>query len=462
MDNFDRVLIANRGEIARRIIRSCRRLGLETVAVYSEADAAAAHVEEADRAICIGKPRAQESYLAIERILDAARASGAGLVHPGYGFLSESAAFARAVGAADLVWIGPTPAQIETMGDKQRAREAAVAAGVPVLAGSARFAEGDLAGLEGAAAAVGFPLLVKAAAGGGGIGMRRVDLPDKLLEIAAATQSMAARSFGNGAIYLERYIPRARHVEIQVFGFGDGRAIHLFERDCSVQRRFQKVIEECAAPGLPDATRQRMAGTAVALAQATHYSGAGTIEFVVDADTLEFFFLEMNTRIQVEHAVTEMVTGTDLVAMQIELARGRLGRMDQAGIVRSGCAIECRLYAENPAKMFMPSPGTLEVFRFPVETGRLRIDTGYREGDQVTPYYDPLIAKIIAAGEDRAAAIAGAAAALRATRVEGIRTNREFLIACLEDSVFAAGDATTRFIDDRGKLLLEAAALAAR
>jgi 3-methylcrotonyl-CoA carboxylase alpha subunit len=461
LGNPGRVLIANRGEIARRIIRSCRRLHLETVAVYSEADAASAHVEEADQALCIGKPRAQDSYLAIERIIEAARTSGADLVHPGYGFLSESAAFARAVGAADLVWIGPSPDQIEMMGDKQRAREAAMAAGVPVLAGSSRFAEGGLAGIEEAAETVGFPLIVKAAAGGGGIGMRRVDAPNRLVEVAAATQSMAARAFGDGTIYLERYIPRARHVEIQVFGLGDGRAIHLFERDCSVQRRFQKVIEECPAPRLPEAIRQQMAETAVALARATWYAGAGTVEYIVDADTLEFFFLEMNTRIQVEHAVTEIVTGTDLVAMQIELARGRLREMDQKAIIRSGCAIECRLYAENPAKMFMPSPGVLEMFRFPPESATLRIDTGYREGDRVTPYYDPLIAKVIAAGEDRLAAISRAAIALKATRVEGIHTNRGFLIACLEDSEFLAGGATTRFIDERGKLLLEAASLAA-
>jgi 3-methylcrotonyl-CoA carboxylase alpha subunit len=456
-----RVLIANRGEIARRIIRSCRRLGLETVAVYSEADAASAHVEDADQAHCIGKPRAQESYLLIERILEAARTSGAGLVHPGYGFLSENAAFARAVGAAGLVWIGPHPDQIEMMGDKQRAREAAMAAGVPILPGSARFVEGGLQGIEEAAAAVGFPLLVKAAAGGGGIGMRRVDAPDKLAEVAAAAQSMAARAFGDGAIYFERYVPHARHVEIQVFGFGDGRAVHFFERDCSVQRRFQKVIEECPAPGLPAELTQRMAKTAVALARAVKYAGAGTVEYVVDADTLEFFFLEMNTRIQVEHAVTEMVTGADLVAMQIEFARGRLDRMDQNAIMRKGCSIECRLYAENPAKMFMPSPGVLGVFRFPEQSATLRIDSGYREGDQVTPYYDPLIAKIIAWGEDRAAAIANAADALKSTRVEGIKTNREFLVACLEDTVFASGRATTRFIDERGKLLLEAAALTA-
>jgi acetyl/propionyl-CoA carboxylase alpha subunit len=456
LGNASRVLIANRGEIARRIIRSCRRLGLETVAVYSEADAKSAHVEEADQAFCIGKPRAQESYLVIERILEAARASGASLVHPGYGFLSENAKFTRAIRAAGLIWIGPEPDQIEMMGDKQWAREAAIAAGIPVLPGSSRFAEGRLEGIEEAASAVGFPLLVKAAAGGGGIGMRLVDTSNKLREVAAATQSMAAKTFADGAIYLERYVPHARHVEVQVFGFGDGRAVHFFERDCSVQRRFQKVIEECVAPGLPADVTRRMAETAVALARATKYASAGTVEYVVDADTLEFYFLEMNTRIQVEHPVTEMVTGVDLVAMQIELARGRLEPPDQSVIVRRGCSIECRLYAENPAKMFMPSPGVLDVFRLPPESDTLRIDSGYREGDQVTHHYDPLIAKVIAWGEDRAAAIANAAHAMRSMRVEGIRTNREFLVACLEDPVFASGRATTRFVDERGKLLLQA------
>lgn len=454
MSSADKVLIANRGEIARRVMASCRRLGLPTVAVYSEADAGAAHVADADEAHLIGKPRAQESYLLAERIVDVARTSGARLIHPGYGFLSENAAFARAVASAGLVWIGPAPDQIELMGDKQRARDAAAAAGVPVVPGSRRFSSGDTAGLAEAAAVVGFPLLVKAAAGGGGIGMRRVDDAAKVPDVVAATQSMAEKAFGDGAVYLERYIPKARHVEIQVFGDGQGHAIHLYERDCSLQRRFQKVIEESPAPGLPRAVVERMAACAVDLARATRYAGAGTVEFIVDAEAHDFFFLEMNTRIQVEHPVTEMLTGTDLVAMQIELARGIAPRLVQSDVTCSGAAIECRLYAENPAKMFLPSPGRLTTFRLPGVDASLRIDSGYREGDEVTPFYDPLVAKVIAHGATRDAARARAAAALRELAVDGIRTNRDFLIACLEHDAFAAGDVSTGFIEQRLKSLL--------
>ena len=454
MSTADKVLIANRGEIALRVMASCRRLGLPTVAVYSEADASAAHVAEADEAHLIGKPRAQESYLQAGRIIEAARASGARLVHPGYGFLSESAEFARAVIAAGLGWIGPAPEQIELMGDKQRARETAAAAGVPIVPGSRRFAVGETSGLAEAAQAVGFPLLVKAAAGGGGIGMRRVDDAQKLAGIVAATQSMAEKAFGDGAVYLERLIAKARHVEIQVFGDGRGHAIHLYERDCSLQRRFQKVIEESPAPGLPRGLVDRMAACAVSLAQATRYAGAGTVEFIVDAEAHEFYFLEMNTRIQVEHPVTEMLTGADLVAMQIELARGNAPRLVQSDLACTGAAIECRLYAENPARMFLPSPGRLATFRLPPTDATLRIDSGYREGDEVTPYYDPLVAKVIVHGTTRDAARARAAAALREIAVEGIKTNRDFLIACLEHEAFAAGDVSTGFIEQRLKSLL--------
>ena len=378
-----KLLIANRGEIARRIIRSCRRLGVATVAVYSEADASAAHVGDADEAFPIGGPRPQDSYLQSGRLIETALRCGATLIHPGYGFLSENAAFARAVGAAGLTWVGPSPDQIELMGDKSRARTTATAAGVPVVPGSRRFPAGDTAGLEEAARDVGFPLLVKAAAGGGGIGMRRVNSPDKLAEMVAATQSMAAKAFGDGAVYLERFIARARHVEIQVFGDGRGGAIHLFERDCSLQRRFQKVIEESPAPGLSASVAERMAATAVGLARSTSYAGAGTVEFIVDATTHDFYFLEMNTRIQVEHPVTEMLTGVDLVGQQIELARGRLPALDQSALEREGAAIECRLYAENPAKHFFPSPGRLTTFRLPAEQPWLRIDSGAREGDEI-------------------------------------------------------------------------------
>ena len=453
---MDKVLIANRGEIARRVMRTCRCMGLATVAIHSEADAEAAHVADAGESHLVGPPRAQESYLRADRIIEIARQTGARLVHPGYGFLSENAGFAREVMDAGLTWIGPSPESIELMGDKQRAREAAVAAGVPVLPGSARFAEGSLDGLADAAQAVGFPLLVKAAAGGGGIGMRRVDSPDKLAEVAAATQSMAAKAFGNCAIYLERYVPKARHVEIQVFGDGQGRAIHLFERDCSLQRRFQKVIEESPAPALPAELTAHMAATAVALTQATRYAGAGTVEFIVDAETLDFYFLEMNTRIQVEHRVTEMITSLDLVGLQIELALGRLPPLAQDSIKRTGVAIECRLYAENPARMFLPSPGRLTTFRLPPEDAALRIDSGYREADEVTPFYDPLVAKIITHGATRDQARQKAISALRQTAVDGIKTNRDFLIACLSNEAFIAGDVSTGFIDQRLKALLAA------
>jgi len=451
-----RLLVANRGEIARRIFRTCRVLGIETVAVYSEADEGAAHVAEADSAVAIGPSPARDSYLRAERVLDAARETEADAIHPGYGFLSENAGFAEAVADAGLIWVGPTPQSLRDMGDKQRAREIAAAAGVPIVPGSGRLEEAEAAAVVAAGDAVGFPLLVKASAGGGGIGMRRVDDPAKLVDTVAATQSMAQKAFSDGAVFLERFVPKARHIEIQVFGFGDGEAVHLYERDCSLQRRFQKVIEESPAPGLPDAVRAAMAEAAVRLCRATKYRGAGTVEFIVDAKNFDFFFLEMNTRIQVEHPVTETVTGVDLVAMQIDLARGTLARPLQPDIATRGHAIECRLYAENPAKMFMPSPGTLDIFRMPDDITDIRIDAGYREGEEITQYYDPMIAKLIAWGEDRDAARARAAEALGDMRVEGIRSNREFLIACLNDPMFSAGDVHTGFIDARQKLLLAA------
>lgn len=447
------LLVANRGEIARRIFRSARGLGLRTVAVHSEADSSAAHVADADEAILIGPPHARESYLDADRVLAAARSAGADAVHPGYGFLSENADFAEAVERAGLIWVGPEAATLRAMGDKQRARELAEQAGVPVVPGSRRFPAGDTGGLEDEAARVGFPLLVKASAGGGGIGMRRVDEPATLETTVAATQSMAAKAFGDGTVFLERFVPRARHVEIQVFGFGDGTAVHLFERDCSLQRRFQKVIEESPAPGLPDDVRGAMAKAALSLCRKTRYRGAGTVEFIVDADTLEFFFLEMNTRIQVEHPVTEMVTERDLVSMQIDLARSRLAGLEQDEIRGSGHAIECRLYAENPAKMFMPSPGMLELFDLPAERPGLRIESGYRTGDTVTTFYDPMLAKIITHGSDREAARRSMLDALEATRIEGIKTNRDFLRNCLESAPFCQGDVYTGFVDENLKAL---------
>ncbi len=448
-----RILVANRGEIACRVIRAAHALGLEAVAVYSDADANALHVEMADHAVRLGPPPAAESYLKQELILAAARDTGADAVHPGYGFMAESRPFAEAVQRAGLIWVGPRPETIEDMGDKQRARRLAEAAGVPVLPGSGRFSVGALDGLEEAGETVGYPLLVKAAAGGGGIGMRRVDGPEKLRKTVEATQGMAERSFGDGSIYLERFIDRARHVEIQVFGHGDGRAVHLWERDCSIQRRFQKIVEESPAPGLSAETLARMAEAGRALAAAERYTGAGTVEFVVDADTQAFFFLEMNTRIQVEHPVTEMVTGVDLVGLQLRLACGDDLHDELNSIARKGHAVECRLYAENPAKNFFPSPGTLSVFRTPDDMEGVRIDAGVREGDAITPYYDPMIAKIIAWGEDRDTAIARMRAALSATRIEEPVTNREFLIAVMDDPEFRAGRVWTGFVEGRRKQL---------
>jgi acetyl-CoA carboxylase biotin carboxylase subunit len=450
-----KVLIANRGEIACRVIRSCKALGLSTVAVHSEADRNALHVALADEAHAIGPAPARQSYLVIDHILAAARDTRADAIHPGYGFLSENAAFTDAVNAAGLAWIGPDSHSITDMGDKERARILAKAAGVPVLPGSPRFQPGALAGVERAAEAVGYPLLVKASAGGGGIGMRRVDGPEKLREVVEATQALAARAFSDGTIYLERYLPNPRHVEIQVFGFGDGRAVHLFERECSIQRRFQKIVEEAPSPGIDEATRARMAEAAVALAGAERYRGAGTMEFVVGADQ-GFYFLEMNTRIQVEHPVSEMITGLDLVALQVRLARGDdLSGLTQEAIRRSGHAIECRIYAENPAKNFLPSPGPLKVF-VPPEGEGIRVDTGVREGDAVTIHYDPMIAKLIAHGATRSRACDRMSAALGAFRIEGIVTNIAFLKRVIDSPAFRAGDTHTGFIEAHGATLLAA------
>ncbi len=448
MARFSKLLIANRGEIACRVMRSATQLGLKTVAIYSDADAESLHKKTADEAHYVGASKAAESYLKVDAILAVAAATGADAIHPGYGFLAENADFARRAAAVGLTFVGPTPAQIEAMGDKARARALAAAAGVPIVPGSERFTENQLDGIEAAGAQVGYPLLVKAAAGGGGIGMRLVEDPSQLRKVAEATQTMAARSFGDGAVFLERYIPKARHIEIQVFGFGDGRAVHLFERDCSIQRRFQKVIEESPAPGLPPAVRERMANAAVALAASQRYAGAGTVEFIVDAATFEFFFLEMNTRIQVEHPVTEMIAGHDLVALQLKLALGEsLDALTQDTIKARGHAIECRLYAENPDKMFLPSPGKLNVLELPVPSAHIRIDTGVRQGDAITAYYDPMIAKLICWGETRSDALKTLRAALGEARIEGISSNINFLRRIADHAAFAAGDVFTGFID---------------
>jgi 3-methylcrotonyl-CoA carboxylase alpha subunit len=453
---MNKVLIANRGEIACRVIRSCRALGLKTVAIHSDADAQAWHVELADERVALGGSAAAESYLRVDTVLAAARATGADAIHPGYGFLSENENFAVAVESAGLTWVGPTPASIADMGDKERARLLARAAGVPVLPGSSRFRPGELAGLIEAAAEVGYPLLVKAAAGGGGIGMRRVDRPEDLQAAVEATQGMAQRAFGDGTIYLERFIARARHVEVQVFGFGDGRALHVHERDCSIQRRFQKIIEESPAPGLSSATLDAMYEAAVALCRQERYRGAGTIEFVVDADTHAFYFLEMNTRIQVEHPVSEMVTGIDLVGMQLQLAAGQnpqVSRQDEVKV--RGHSIECRLYAERPAKGFLPSTGVLTRFDLPANSPGLRVDAGVRSGDRITHFYDPMIAKLIAHGEHRDQAIDRLIGAIDAVQIEGVETNLAFLRRTLAHPAFRAGEVSTGFVDQHKADLLQ-------
>jgi len=442
-----KLLVANRGEIACRIMRSARSLDIKTVAVFSEADREALHVRSSDEAYPIGPSPAKESYLSASKILEVARSSGADAIHPGYGFLSENAAFAEKVLQSGLQWVGPAPEAIRLMGDKQTARDTAQQAGLPIVPGSRRFVPGQLTGLDEAARQVGFPLLIKAAAGGGGIGMRQANGLDGLDRHVVGVQEAAQKSFGNGDVYLERFIPKARHVEIQVFGFGDGRAMHLFERDCSLQRRFQKIIEETPAPLLPDDVRHRMYEASLALCRKICYAGAGTVEFIVDAETHEFFFLEMNTRIQVEHPITEMVTNLDLVSMQLALTSGRTDALPQEAN-KKGCAVECRLYAENPAKTFFPSPGRLDTFKLPLSTPNIRIDTGYREGDTITPFYDPLIAKIIARGDTRDQAISNAISALADTIVSGITTNRDFLIECLKNDAFLLGDVHTRFVED--------------
>jgi acetyl/propionyl-CoA carboxylase alpha subunit len=414
-------------------------------------------VSEANEARPIGPAPAKQSYLVIDNILSAAKAAGADAVHPGYGFLAENSDFAKAVAAAGMTWIGPTPDSIDDMGDKERARLLARAAGVPILPGSARFAPADLAGLDEAARGVGFPLLVKASAGGGGIGMRRVDKPEDLAKTVEATQALAEKSFGDGTIYLERLVTKARHIEIQVFGLGDGRAVHMYERECSVQRRFQKIVEETPSPGITGETRAAMAGAAVALVQQERYRGAGTIEFVVDAENGAYYFLEMNTRIQVEHPVTEMTTGLDLVALQIRLARGDdLSALTQESIRPRGHSIECRLYAENPAMNFLPSPGPLKRFQLPNGIEGLRIDTGVREGDQITFHYDPMIAKIVSHGRDRNEAIARMLAALGGVQVEGVKTNAAFLARVIDHPAFRAGDTHTGFVTEHAPALTKA------
>ena len=422
---FERLLIANRGEIACRVMTTARRLGVTTVAVFSDADRGARHVALADEAYGIGPAEAKDSYLRIDRILEVAEKSGCQAIHPGYGFLSENADFAAAVEAAGLIFVGPSAETIRKMGSKAEAKAIMAAAGVPVLEGYHGAEQGEEA-LATAASAVGFPLLIKAAAGGGGKGMRVVEQPEAFAAALAAAQREAEAGFGDSRVILERYLPAARHVEVQVFADRAGQTVHLFERDCSAQRRHQKVLEEAPAPGLSPELRQALGETAVQAARAVDYLGAGTVEFLLDGE--RFTFMEMNTRLQVEHPVTEMITGLDLVEWQLRVAADEPLPLAQEAVTTTGHAVEVRLYAEDPAKGFLPSTGRFSHLVFPqAEAGRLRVESGYRPGDTMTLYYDPMIAKLVTWGEDRAKAFRRMAQALAESEILGPASNLDFL-----------------------------------
>ncbi|WP_293678028.1 biotin carboxylase N-terminal domain-containing protein, partial [uncultured Phenylobacterium sp.] len=443
---FRSVLVANRGEIARRVFATARRLGIETVAVFSEADADAAHVRDADRAVLIGPAAARESYLVGEKIIAAAKAAGAEAIHPGYGFLSENAEFAEAVAAAGLIWIGPPPSAIRAMGLKDAAKALMAKAGVPVTPGYLG-ADQSAKTLAREAVNIGFPVLIKAVAGGGGKGMRLVESAGDFDAALASCQREAKASFGDDRVLLETYVTRPRHIEVQVFGDSHGNVVHLFERDCSLQRRHQKVIEEAPAPGMTEAARAAVTDAAVKAAQAVGYVGAGTVEFIADASQGlrgdRIWFMEMNTRLQVEHPVTEMVTGLDLVEWQFRVAAGEPLPLSQDQITLNGHAVEARLYAENPASGFLPSIGRLDHFALP---DNVRADTGVEPGDAISPFYDPMIAKLIAHAPTREQAIADLAEACAEVEVWPVKTNAGFLVRCLETPDFIAGAVDTGLI----------------
>ena len=444
MTGFSKILIANRGEIACRVMRTARAMGYRTVAVYSDADRDMPHVAEADQAVPIGPAPAAESYLAVDKIIAAARRAGADAVHPGYGFLSENAAFAEACAQADLVFIGPPPEAIRLMGNKAAAKRRMIAAGVPCVPGYEGEDQSD-AVLSKKAAAIGFPVMVKAAAGGGGKGMRLVATAEKLPDALRGARSEALKAFGSDELVLEKAILEARHVEMQIFADRRGNALHLFERDCSIQRRHQKVVEEAPSPAMTPALRRAMGEAAVAAAKAIGYVGAGTVEFLLAPDG-QFFFLEMNTRLQVEHAVTEMITGLDLVEWQLRIAAGEELPLRQEEVPLAGHAIEVRLYAEDAHGDFLPQAGTVLAWE-PPEGAGLRADHGIAAGVTISPYYDPMLAKIVAHGANREAARRRLVAALQDTVVLGIETNRRFLIDCLSHPAFVAGETSTAFIE---------------
>ncbi|MBS0295724.1 MAG: acetyl/propionyl/methylcrotonyl-CoA carboxylase subunit alpha [Proteobacteria bacterium] len=454
---FKSVLVANRGEIACRVFRTARRMGLRTIAVYSEADAGAPHVQEADEAVLIGPAPARESYLDAKKVLAAAKQTGAEAIHPGYGFLSENAEFAEAVTAAGLVWIGPPPAAIRAMGLKDAAKKLMQDAGVPVTPGYMGEDQSE-ARLAKEAAATGFPVLIKAVAGGGGKGMKRVDDASDFADALNSAKREAKAAFGDDRVLIEKYVTRPRHIEVQVFGDTLGNVVHLYERDCSLQRRHQKVIEEAPAPGMDAATREAVTSAAIRAAKAVDYVGAGTVEFIADASeglkADRIWFMEMNTRLQVEHPVTETVTGQDLVEWQLRVAAGEALPLAQEHIGLTGWAMEARLYAEDPAKGFLPSIGPLDHFRLPEDM--VRVDTGVEEGGEVSQFYDPMIAKLIASGDTREDAALVLAAACREVEVWPVRTNAAFLARCLEHPDFLSGEVDTGFIPARQDALVSA------
>jgi acetyl-CoA carboxylase, biotin carboxylase subunit len=441
---FRTVLIANRGEIARRIIRGCRALGLRTVAVYSEADRDALHVKDADDAVLLGGAPARESYLNVERLLAAVRESGAEAVHPGYGFLSENWRFAESCAQAGVTFIGPSADAIRAMGDKPEARRRMAAAGVPIVPGSADPVA-DAASAERVAAEIGYPVILKAAGGGGGIGMAKVATSAELAAAFATATRRAQSAFGSGAVYVERYLQASRHVEVQVFGDTRGTVVHLHERECSIQRRHQKLVEESPAPNLDARTKRGLTEAALAGARAIGYVNAGTLEFLVDPQG-GFYFLEMNTRLQVEHPVTEEVTGIDLVTAQLRVAAGEPLPFAQDTIEQRGAAIEVRVYAEDPSKGFLPSPGTITRFSLPQGDG-IRLESGVAEGSVVSVHYDPLLFKLVARGADRAQAIEGLAGALDACVVEGVKTTLPLLRTVVAHPDFRRGRVHTQMVE---------------
>ncbi len=444
-----RLLVANRGEIARRLIRGAHDAGCEAVAVYAEDDTASPHVGEADAAVLLPGTSLGETYLSAPALVDAAATAGADALHPGYGFLSENPALAEACAAAAIVWVGPSPDAMRVMGHKARAKELVAGAGVPVLPSAVVATGGGVAELASLASTIGYPLLVKASAGGGGRGMRLVRAPGELADAVAAAQREAAAAFGSDEVFLERYLETPRHVEVQVLGDRHGTVLHLLDRECSVQRRHQKVVEEAPAVLVPEATRRQMWDAAVAVAQTVGYIGAGTVEYLVEGS--DFYFLEMNTRLQVEHGVTELVTGLDIVGLQLAVAAGRPLPLGQSEVAAQGHAVEVRLCAERPREEYRPTPGTSTHVRWPEGPG-LRADRAIESGSVVSPAYDSLVAKLMAHGQDRPTAIGRLSRALRALELDGLETNRELLGAVLHDATFEKGEADVHYLDTRHDL----------